>query len=120
MIFIFFFNFQEYASRVLQAALPKGGSSAGSARPLLANLQTLVEQSGMTAGTGLAGLGGVVGGVTAGSGSGGPRYTPGEICQVCGVLTTAEYCLETVLQLETKLKVHAVISYTRWTYNNHC
>ncbi|XP_022667967.1 vacuolar protein sorting-associated protein 53 homolog [Varroa jacobsoni] len=95
---------REYASRVLQAALPKGGSSAGSARPLLANLQTLVEQSGMTAGTGLAGLGGVVGGVTAGSGSGGPRYTPGEICQVCGVLTTAEYCLETVLQLETKLK----------------
>lgn len=96
--------FQEYANRVLQSALPKGGTGGGASRPLLANLQTLVEQSGMTGGGGLAGLGGVVGGVTA-SGLGGSRYTPGEICQVCGVLTTAEYCLETVLQLETKLKV---------------
>ncbi|OQR79455.1 vacuolar protein sorting-associated protein 53-like [Tropilaelaps mercedesae] len=97
---------REYANRVLHAALPKGSSSnaAGSARPLLANLQTLVEQSGMTGGASLAGLGGVVGGVTAGSGLSGLRYTPGEICQVCGVLTTAEYCLETILQLETKLK----------------
>lgn len=53
----------------------------------------------MAGGASLAGLSNVVG--VAGSGS---TYTAGEICQVCGVLATAEYCLETVLQLETKLK----------------
>lgn len=33
-----------------------------------------------------------------------PRYTSDEIIRLCCILTTAEYCLETVDQLEAKLK----------------
>lgn len=33
-----------------------------------------------------------------------PRYTRDEIIRLCCILTTAEYCLETVDQLEAKLK----------------
>lgn len=33
-----------------------------------------------------------------------PRYTKDEIIRICCIMTTAEYCLETVQQLEDKLK----------------
>lgn len=40
-----------------------------------------------------------------------PRYTPDEIIRLCCILTTAEYCLETVDQLEAKLKEKCDDSY---------
>lgn len=33
-----------------------------------------------------------------------PRYTRDEVVRICNIMTTAEYCLETVEQLEAKLK----------------
>lgn len=33
-----------------------------------------------------------------------PRYTKDEVIRICCIMTTAEYCLETVQQLEDKLK----------------
>lgn len=40
-----------------------------------------------------------------------PRYTSDEIIRLCCILTTAEYCLETVDQLEAKLKEKCEASY---------
>lgn len=40
-----------------------------------------------------------------------PRYTSDEIIRLCCILTTAEYCLETVDQLEAKLKEKCDDSY---------
>lgn len=41
-----------------------------------------------------------------------PRYTRDEIIRLCCILTTAEYCLETVQQLESKLKEKCDPSYS--------
>lgn len=41
-----------------------------------------------------------------------PRYTRDEIIRLCCILTTAEYCLETVDQLETKLKEKCNLEYS--------
>jgi hypothetical protein len=40
-----------------------------------------------------------------------PRYTKEERILICKILTTAEYCLETVQQLEDKLKKKIEVSY---------
>lgn len=41
-----------------------------------------------------------------------PRYTREDIIRICCILTTAEYCLETVEQLESKLKEKCDPSYS--------
>lgn len=41
-----------------------------------------------------------------------PRYTRDEIVRLCCILTTAEYCVETVDQLEAKLKEKSDEAYT--------
>lgn len=41
-----------------------------------------------------------------------PRYSRDDIIRICCILTTAEYCLETVDQLETKLKEKCDIIYS--------
>ncbi|KAL1482992.1 hypothetical protein MTO96_033433 [Rhipicephalus appendiculatus] len=69
--------------RVLQGSLPKTGSSSSSgvtAAGLIQNFQSLLKEGES------------------------PRLTPPELCRICGVLSTAEYCLETTQQLEGKLK----------------
>ncbi|KAL3195555.1 hypothetical protein MRX96_045606 [Rhipicephalus microplus] len=73
----------DYAGRVLQGSLPKTGSSSSSgvtAAGLIQNFQSLLKEGEN------------------------PRLTPPELCRICGVLSTAEYCLETTQQLEGKLK----------------
>lgn len=73
----------DYAGRVLQGSLPKTGSSSSSgvtAAGLIQNFQSLLKEGES------------------------PRLTPPELCRICGVLSTAEYCLETTQQLEGKLK----------------
>ncbi|XP_064460865.1 vacuolar protein sorting-associated protein 53 homolog isoform X2 [Ornithodoros turicata] len=73
-------HLSDYATRVLQGSLPKTGSTSSSAAALMHNFQSLLKE-GET-----------------------PRLTSSEVCHVCGVLGTAEYCLETTQQLEGKLK----------------
>lgn len=41
-----------------------------------------------------------------------PRYSRAEIVRLCCILTTAEYCVETVDQLEAKLKEKCDEAYT--------
>ncbi|KAI8441724.1 hypothetical protein MSG28_015253 [Choristoneura fumiferana] len=67
---------REYASGVLQAAAPRAAAPLGLA--LVHNLQ--LHASGTT------------------------RYTKQEISKITSVITTAEYCLETTVHLEQKLK----------------
>lgn len=76
----------DYAGRVLQGSLPKTGGSSSSggggvtAAGLIQNFQSLLKEGES------------------------PRLTPPELCRICGILSTAEYCLETTQQLEGKLK----------------
>ncbi|KAG8194624.1 hypothetical protein JTE90_003101 [Oedothorax gibbosus] len=67
---------REYASRVLQNSLPKLGTAASSANLI----QSFLKEGEAT------------------------RYSPSEQILVCSILTTADYCLETIVQLEGKLK----------------
>lgn len=71
----------DYAVRVLQGALPnKTGNTSSSAAALMHNFQSLLKEGEA------------------------PRLSSAEVCRVCAVLGTAEYCLETTQQLEGKLK----------------
>ncbi|KAL4712137.1 hypothetical protein ACJJTC_010998 [Scirpophaga incertulas] len=75
---------REYASQVLQAALPNpnAGQPLGPSVPsLVSNLQTLLKDDGNTT-----------------------RYTKQEVARITSVITTSEYCLETTIHLEQKLK----------------
>ncbi|GIY54359.1 vacuolar protein sorting-associated protein 53 homolog [Caerostris darwini] len=67
---------REYANRVLQNSLPKVGNNAPSANLI----QSLLKEGEVT------------------------RFSPSEQIHICSILTTADYCLETTLQLEGKLK----------------
>ncbi|XP_050359212.1 vacuolar protein sorting-associated protein 53 homolog [Nymphalis io] len=70
---------REYASSVLQAALPRAATPALAVPSLVTNLQTLLRDDA-------------------------PRYTRQEIAKITSVITTSEYCLETTIHLEQKLK----------------
>ncbi|CAG9794296.1 unnamed protein product [Diatraea saccharalis] len=77
---------REYASSVLAAALPRNGGGSGSGSgvavpTLVSNLHTLLKDDTANA-----------------------RYTKQEICKITSVITTSEYCLETTVHLEQKLK----------------
>ncbi|CAH0404286.1 unnamed protein product [Chilo suppressalis] len=75
---------REYASSVLQAALPRGGGGTGSGTAvpaLVSNLHTLLKDDSSSS-----------------------RYTKQEISKITSVITTSEYCLETTVHLEQKLK----------------
>nr|CAG4643761.1 EOG090X024P [Lepidurus arcticus] len=79
---------REYATRVLQAKLPRVATmSSGISRELITaniiqNFQYLLKEGD----------------------SGSLKLTSEEIGNVCCVLTTAEYCMETTSQLELKIK----------------
>ncbi|XP_053621507.1 vacuolar protein sorting-associated protein 53 homolog [Plodia interpunctella] len=68
---------REYASSVLAAALPRAASAG-----LVSNLQTLLKEYDTNR----------------------SRYTPQELAKITSVITTSEYCLETTVHLEQKLK----------------
>ncbi|KAH9643272.1 hypothetical protein HF086_005934 [Spodoptera exigua] len=73
-----------YASGVLQASLPRAGGLAPAlaAPSLVANLQTLLrDDDGRQA-----------------------RYSDAELSRITSVISTAEYCLETTVHLEHKLR----------------
>ncbi|XP_071037420.1 vacuolar protein sorting-associated protein 53 homolog isoform X2 [Parasteatoda tepidariorum] len=67
---------REYAQRVLQNSLPKVGNVTTSTNLI----QSLLKEGEIT------------------------KFSPAEQIKVCSILTTADYCLETTLQLESKLK----------------
>ncbi|XP_026325410.1 vacuolar protein sorting-associated protein 53 homolog [Hyposmocoma kahamanoa] len=82
---------REYASAVLQSALPRGGGPGGagalplalagaSVPSLVTNLHTFLRDDPAA------------------------RYTKQEIAKITSVITTSEYCLETTVHLEQKLK----------------
>ncbi|XP_049882598.1 vacuolar protein sorting-associated protein 53 homolog isoform X2 [Pectinophora gossypiella] len=75
---------REYATSVLGAALPRAASAglAGNMPSIVSNLHTLLRDD--TNNT--------------------TRYTKQEICKITSVITTAEYCLETTVHLQQKLK----------------
>ncbi|CAH2056184.1 unnamed protein product, partial [Iphiclides podalirius] len=81
---------REYAGGVLQAALPRSGpaqlslgalGSATTVPSLVTNLHTLLRDDATPA-----------------------RYTKQEVARITSVITTSEYCLETTIHLEQKLK----------------
>ncbi|KAG6451570.1 hypothetical protein O3G_MSEX007240 [Manduca sexta] len=82
---------REYASYVLQAALPGGAGGAGgglasTVPSLVTNLHTLLRDD------------------AGDSRSVHQRYSKQEISKITSVITTSEYCLETTIHLEQKLK----------------
>ncbi|XP_075988380.1 vacuolar protein sorting 53 isoform X2 [Anticarsia gemmatalis] len=79
---------REYASAVLQASLPRAHSSAlplavPSMPSIVTNLHTLLRDDNQ---------------------GNDARYTKQEISKITSVITTSEYCLETTIHLEQKLK----------------
>lgn len=86
---------REYASKILEHKIPKAvpqPTSLGSSMSMLTkDLQNLSTAAGHVIHNLLK------------EGEQ-PRYTSDEIIRLCCILTTAEYCLETVDQLEAKLK----------------
>lgn len=75
---------REYASGVLQASVPRAHTTSASlgVPALVTNLHTLLRDET----------------------SNDSRYTKQEISKITSVITTAEYCLETTIHLEQKLK----------------
>ncbi|KAH9377424.1 hypothetical protein HPB48_016801 [Haemaphysalis longicornis] len=72
----------DYAGRVLQGSLPNTMPTCAAVIliSIASNFQSLLKEGES------------------------PRLTPPELCRICGILSTAEYCLETTQQLEGKLK----------------
>lgn len=81
---------REYATKILQNNLPKVGGSVQSRATSVRDLRELSTAAGLI--QNFLKEGDV------------QRFTKHEICRVCCILTTAEYCLETTQQLEEKLK----------------
>ncbi|KAJ8704730.1 hypothetical protein PYW07_011918 [Mythimna separata] len=78
---------REYASSVLQGSLPRNGAASGlplGVPSIVTNLHTLLRDEN--------------------SDNRYTRYTKQEISKITSVITTAEYCLETTIHLEQKLK----------------
>ncbi|XP_026736412.1 vacuolar protein sorting-associated protein 53 homolog [Trichoplusia ni] len=74
-----------YASAVLQGCLPRAAPGPLPVTSLVTNLHTLLRDD-------------------AASDARNTRYTKQEISKITSVITTAEYCLETTIHLEQKLK----------------
>ncbi|CAF0997701.1 unnamed protein product [Brachionus calyciflorus] len=98
---------REYANKVLSNSLPKLSSSSlssyssisGAATNLLQNFQIqnmLKESQGSTISNPLS--------------SESKKLNETEICRICSILCTAEYCLDTTQQLEDKLREKVSVS----------
>jgi vacuolar protein sorting-associated protein 53 len=109
---------REYSHRVLSSSLPKlvtiSGSTyssiSGAATSLIQNfqIQNMLKENSSQSSSGSGG-GGLIGGVSGVSGAltsfdSSKKLNEAEICKICSILCTAEYCLETTQQLEDKLK----------------
>ncbi|GAB0089298.1 Vacuolar protein sorting-associated protein 53 homolog [Sergentomyia squamirostris] len=98
---------REYASKILESKIPKlttsytqpSISTSMSMSLLTRDLQNLSTAAGQVIHSFLK------------EGEA-PRFTKEEIITICCILTTAEYCLETVQQLEDKLKEKVEPSFT--------
>uniref|UniRef100_A0A1Q3F4F8 Vacuolar protein sorting-associated protein 53 homolog n=1 Tax=Culex tarsalis TaxID=7177 RepID=A0A1Q3F4F8_CULTA len=95
---------REYSSRVLEARIPKlqsssASGSSGSTASSISNSMSLLTKD-------LQNLSTAAGQVIHNFLKEGeaPRFSTDDIRKICFVLATAEYCLETVQQLEDKLK----------------
>lgn len=81
-------NLEEYAIKILSNNLPKIKSS-GLSSSGVSVINAAISAAGLQIGLKEGEV---------------PRYTKSEIIQICSILLTANYCLETVQQLERKLK----------------
>lgn len=86
---------REYASKLLEAKIPKVTTIQTSIGTSMSLLTKDLQQLSTAAGHVIHSL--LKEGETM-------RYTKDELIKLCCILTTAEYCLETVQQLEDKLK----------------
>ncbi|XP_060115277.1 vacuolar protein sorting-associated protein 53 homolog isoform X2 [Heteronotia binoei] len=82
---IFQKHLREYAWKILSGNLPKTSSSGGGGL----NITSLLKEK---------------------EGSEAAKFTLEELCLICSILSTAEYCLATTQQLEEKLKEKVDIS----------
>lgn len=92
---------REYASKCLENKIPKMTTASATATNLATNISTSIlnrenfQQFSTAAGQVLQNF--LKEGDVA-------RYSDADLIQICYILTTSEYCLETVQQLEDKLK----------------
>ncbi|CAG0892895.1 unnamed protein product [Darwinula stevensoni] len=87
-------HLREYAFRVLQHSLPGRSPTSGS----LSNMPNIKELRDFTTAGIIQNFSNLLkeGEI--------PKFTNDELCHICRVLTTSEYCLETTKQLESKLR----------------
>ncbi len=96
---------REYSNRVLSSSLPKlttftsssYSSISGAATSLIQNfqIQNMLKESSQNS-SGSSSAGGLLDSTK--------KLNENEVCRICSILCTAEYCLETTQQLEDKLK----------------
>lgn len=94
---------REYASKILVQKIPKASVQATSLGTSMSMLTKDFQNLSTAAGNVLQNL------LKEGDQ---PRYSRDEIVRLCCILTTAEYCVETVDQLEAKLKEKSDEAYT--------
>ena len=94
-------HLREYAHRVLQANLPRIGGAMSSLASISSSITSAANTPGgmLSAATSAAGL--LQNLLKEGESN---RFTKSELCQICCILLTANYCLETTQQLEKKLQ----------------
>lgn len=91
---------REYAHRVLQSNLPRVGALSS-----IVSLSTTITNAANTPGGVLSAASSAAGLLQSFLKEGEAKiFTKSELCQVCNILLTANYCLETTQQLEKKLQ----------------
>ncbi len=103
---------REYSNRVLSSSLPKlttfssssYSSISGAATSLIQNfqIQNMLKEASQNSSSGSLSSGGLLDSTK--------KLNENEVCRICSILCTAEYCLETTQQLEDKLKEKVSIS----------
>lgn len=99
---------REYAQKILQANLPRIG-----AIPSIASISSSISNVANTSGSVLSAATSAAGLIQSLLKEGdSTRFSKSELCQVCSVLLTANYCLETTQQLEKKLQEKVDVNFT--------
>lgn len=94
---------REYASKILEQKIPKATAQPTSLGTSMSMLTKDFQNLSTAAGNVIQNF------LKEGDQ---PRYSRDEIIRLCCILTTAEYCVETVDQLEAKLKEKSDEAYT--------
>lgn len=97
---------REYASKILEQKIPKASLHTTS----LGTSMSMLTKDFQNLSTAATAAGNVLQNLLKESDQ--PRYSRDEIVRLCSILTTSEYCLETVEQLEAKLKEKCDEAYT--------